>query len=335
MRLPKSGIVVGCGSIGQRHLRNAVSLGLKEIIGVDRSETAQKEASALGATETYSNIESALRQHSPEFGIVAVPNHIHVPVAQQLADKELDLFIEKPLSHSQEGIPDLIDTVETHDLVTLVGCNFRFQPGIRKLRKLLQQKRIGSILSVQIEAGSYLPNWHPDEDYREMYSAQSDMGGGAILDYIHELNYCRWLFGEITEVTAMTSSMSHLDLETEDVGAIIMKTRDGAICEIHVDYVQQSSTRSCKVIGDKGTLTWDLDRHTIERYDPTSEEWIVDELPNWKFNDMYVEELKHFFSCIESRSASVCDLSEGYTDLQIARSALKSAESGEHISLTQ
>lgn len=332
---PNSGLIVGCGSIGRRHLRNAVSLGLEEIIGVDHSQTARDKASALGATETYSEIKSALRNHSPEFGIVAVPNHVHVPVAQQLADEGLDLFIEKPLSHSKEGIPDLIETVNSQNLITLVGCNFRFQPGIRKLRDLLKQNRIGSVHSVQIEAGSYLPDWHPEEDYREMYSAQSDKGGGAILDYIHELNYCRWLFGEVAEVTAITASKSHLNLETEDIGAIILKTKDGTICEIHVDYLQKSSTRSCKIIGDDGILTWDLDRHTVEQYDPASENWITEQLPKWDSNDMYVDELKHFFSCVESRTSSVCDISEGFTDLHVARSALSSAESGEHILLTQ
>lgn len=331
---PNSEVVVGCGSIGQRHIRNASKLGVTEIVGVDKKETSRQEAIEAGATATYADIDSALRHHTPAFGIVAVPNHLNVPIAQRLATADIYLFIEKPLSHTQEGVEELIETVNRSNLVTFVECNFRFQPGIRKLRELLEENVIDTPLSVRIEAGSYLPDWHPNEDYREMYSASAEMGGGAVLDYIHELNYCRWLFGDVQTVTAMTSSRSHLNLETEEIGAILLEMGDGTLCEIHVDYVQRSAARSCKVIGDDGILSWDIDRHTVEQYEPDTDSWIEHELPEWEHNDMYVAELDHFFSCVDSRTETTCDIEEGYIDLLVAMSAHQSAETGEHGTVT-
>lgn len=331
MTQPDSGIVIGCGSIGQRHIRNAAKLGVEEIIGVDRDEKAQSKAKEAGATETYSELDDALADRNPDFGIVAVPNHLHVPVARKLAAAGVDLFIEKPISHTQEGVVELIREARESDLVTFVGYNFRFQPGIRKLRELLQKNVIGTPLSVQIEAGSYLPDWHPHGDYREMYSSNPEMGGGAILDYIHELNYCRWLFGEVEEVAAMSSSRSHLNIDVEDLAELVLQMEDGTLCEIHVDYVQQPSSRSCKVIGDEGTLKWDLDQHTVEEYKPNEERWKTHGLPDWDTNEMYIDELDHFLSCVESRRETICDLEDGYRDLKIALAALRSAEKGKHI----
>lgn len=326
-----SGVVVGCGSIGQRHIKNLDALGVPEIVGVDKDEIARNHGEQAGATDVYTDLETALNEHSLDFGVVSVPNHIHIPIARKLADAELDIFVEKPLSHTVENINRLIKEIESNELITLVGCNLRFQPGIQKLRELLQQRVIGSPLTVQIEAGSYLPDWHPSEDYQEMYSAKADEGGGAVLDYIHEINYARWLFGEVESVTAMTSSRSHLELETEDVAAIIMQIEDGTLCEVHVDYVQQSYTRSCKVVGDSGILEWDFDRHTIEEYKPKSDKWKSHTLPEWEMNNMYVSEMEHFLSCVQDQSTTICNIKEGFKDLQIALATLQSAETGQHI----
>jgi predicted dehydrogenase len=190
---------------------------------------------------------------------------------------------------------------------------------------------VGTTLSVQIEAGSYLPDWHPHEDYHEMYSVDPEMGGGVILDYIHELNYCRWLFGEVKEVTAMTSSRSHLNVETEDLAELVLEMEDGTLCEIHLDYVQRPSARSCKVIGDGGTLQWDLDQHIVQEYKSNKDRWKTHSLPDQESNAMYVNELEHFFSSVESQTKTICGIEDAYRDLQVALAALRSANKGERI----
>jgi predicted dehydrogenase len=78
----------------------------------------------------------------------------------------------------------------------------RFHPGIARLKELLNKDVIGKAVSARLQVGHYLPDWHPEEDYRQSYSAIKSMGGGVILDSIHELDYIRWLIGEINEVFA-------------------------------------------------------------------------------------------------------------------------------------
>lgn len=190
------------------------------------------------------------------------------------------------------------------------------------------------MVSARIEGGSYLPDWHPDEDYREMYSAKSEVGG-ALLDYIHKVNYARWDFGEIKTVTAMLGKDSNLDIETEDTAALVTRTSDNVIVEFHLDCVQRDYSRSYYVIGEEGTIRWEWGDKSVRRYDPEDEIWITEDIwdESRDINQMYVDEVQHFISCVEQGGETVSPIQDGYRDLQVALAAKESASSGSHISL--
>lgn len=325
-------LIVGCGSIGIRHLQNLRSLGLEQIVAVDRDESRLNDAIESGATETFVDLEEALAASDPDAGLVCVPNQVHVSVALKLAEAGLDLFIEKPLSHNYEKIPELLDIANQRDLVTLVGCNLRFHPGIELFRDIVQKTDIGSRTAVQVETGSYLPEWHPDEDYRQLYSADADMGGGAVLDCIHEINYARWIFGDIAIVSGMMGQNSSLEIDTEDSAGMIVEFESGIIGELHVDYIQREYTRSCKLIGDDGAIRWDWAKDTVDVYDPEADDWISYDVPSWEPNDMYLKEMRHFLNAVQSRDTTTCELQEGAADLRIALAAKQSAANERHIS---
>lgn len=329
----RSIVVVGCGSIGQRHIRNLAEAGVEEIIGVDLDEQKLSSAKQAGVDETYGDVSTAIAENEMDAGFVCVPNHLHIPVATQLADNGIDLFIEKPLSHTIDGTQELISTAQENNLITLVGCNLRFHPGIQTIKKLLEESAIGKVVSVKIEAGSYLPGWYPDDDYREMYSARKDMGGGAILDYIHEIDYARWLFGDVRSVSAIAGNYSNLELETEDIGAMLVEFEGDLVGELHMDYIQRSYSRSCKVIGTEGTLNWEWGEESVQQFDPETDQWISHSLPEWSTNDMYIDEIEHFLECIKNRQETISGLDAGKSALEIALAAKKSNTEGRRISV--
>jgi predicted dehydrogenase len=253
---------------------------------------------------------------------------LHVPLALEGARRGKHLFVEKPLGNSCDQVRELLDEVEQRELVTLVGCNLRFHPGLRALKQLLEERAVGRVLSARIECGQYLPDWRPAQDYRETYSAKRDLGGGVIFDAIHELDYCRWLLGEIVEVSCVAVNTGALEIETEDVAAILARLASGVIVEIHLDYVSRPPVRACRITGTDGVLEWDFyAAHTrIQRIgtDTWDTVWTND---SWSVNDMYLDELRHFLACVRGTERSTLDVRNAAAVLGVALAAHESAAS--------
>src|SRR5204863_1092430 len=122
------------------------------------------------------------------------------------------------------------------------------------------------LVAMQAQVGQYLPDWHPWEDYRRGVSARRDTGGGVILDLIHELDYLLWLNGEVSQVACVADHVSSLEIETEDVAAILLRFANGAIGTVHLDYLQRAPSRTCRLIGEDGTICWDYFGQQVSWY---------------------------------------------------------------------
>lgn len=318
-------LVIGCGSIGMRHMGNLKSLGIDDLIGfdtvADRREHAQQECGA----RLFDSLDAALRS-SPDVAFITTPTHLHVPIALQAARAGCHLFIEKPLSHTEDGLNELIDIVQRNHLVTMVGCNMRFHHGPATIKRLLADGVIGRVVSATLDVGQYLPDWHPDEDYRQRYSAHHSMGGGVILDGIHEIDYARWLFGEVTEVFCYGGKLSSLDIDVEDSANILMKLKAGFSVMIHMDYIQRVYSRSCKVIGEEGTIIWDISSD-LKWFSTRTGRWNALNAPQgYTINDMYVQEMKYFINCVGECKKTMLDINEAARLIQIALAIRKSLE---------
>jgi predicted dehydrogenase len=328
-----SGLVVGCGSIGTRHVKNLQQLGVVDITVFDKSDERMAAVVEEHDVTTADSVAEGLAA-DPTFVMVCVPTSYHVSVAQKAAEQGCHLFVEKPLSHTMEGVDELTETAAEAGLVTLVGCNLRFHPALQKIRSLLAEERIGTVTAARIESGSYLPEWHPDEDYRTMYSARRDLGGGVVLDHIHEIDYARWLLGTVDTVSCFTGQHSHLEIETEDTAGMLLRFENGAIGQLHLDYVQREYSRGCQIIGDEGTIRWNWDSHEVRWYtaaDETTHRHILSD--DWTFDRTYVDEMRHFLECIESGGRTRCPLSEGKASLRVALAGKQSDSQNRHIEL--
>ena len=318
--------MVGCGSIGKRHIRNLLALSVRNILAYDSNPVRSYEVREEFGVETLNNLESAWEQN-PYGAFITTPTSLHIPIAIQAAEYGCHLFIVKPLSHTFEGVKKLLALIEEKQLISLVGCNMRFHPGLQKVKELIEEKTLGNMVAARVESGQYLPDWHPMEDYRKNYSARRDLGGGIILDAIHELDYIRWLLGEVRSVSCFAGKLSHLEIETEDTAEIILRFSNGAIGEVHVDYVQRAYSRTSQFIGDEGTIRWDYSQGTVRYYSSASDRWMEFENPkDWVANQMYVDELSHFLCCLEGRVQPEQDVSEGAKVLAVALAAKSSAQ---------
>lgn len=319
-------LIVGCGSIGKRHIANLLSLGIKNMAAFDIQEPRREEVRKRFDITTPASLEDAWAG-KPEVIVIAAPTSLHVPLALEAAQRGCHLFIEKPLSHNMENVSKLLQAVQEKKLVTLVGCNMRFHPGIIKVKELLEEDAIGHITAAQVAIGQYLPDWHPWEDYRRMYSARQEWGGGIILDAIHEVDYIRWMLGEVQLVACFAGKLSHLEIETEDTAAILLLFANSAIGELHLDYIQRAYSRSCHIIGEEGTVRWDYTDGQVRWYSARTHQWQHFPNPdNWEPNQMYVDEMAHFLRCLAGEEKPMLDVFEAKKVLEVALAAKKAAQ---------
>lgn len=331
--LPERGsprvLVIGCGSIGTRHIHNLLRLGVKTVVAYDSRADRRQEVSRRFPVEVVETMPQAWTHH-PTAAVIAIPTSLHVPAALDAAEHGCHVLIEKPLSDRfDDALERLLALIQERQLVTLVGCNLRFHPTLRAVKRLCEERAVGSIVSARVEAGQYLPDWHPGEDYRTGYSARRDLGGGIILDAIHELDYIRWLLGEVAAVCSLSGKLSRLEIDTEDVAAILLRFANGAIGEVHLDYVQRAYSRTCQLIGEDGTIRWDYGAGQTRWYSAATRAWqTIENPPQWEPNDMYADEMRHFLQCVAREEEPMVDVREAARTLEVALAAKSSSETG-------
>ncbi len=317
-------LVVGYGSIGKRHIENLSKLKNIEIIVCTKRKydkfLKQKKC------KIYTSLVDSVKE-SPTFAIVANETQFHIKTALFLARFNIHMLIEKPISYSLTGINKLLTFVKKKKLIVLVGCNLRFHPSLELMRNMILQGDLGRIVSVHVENGSFLPDWHPHENYQNSYATRNNLGGGVVLTCIHEIDYLYWFFGNVHEVLSITGKFSDLKTKSEDLSAMILKFKNNVIAETHLDYFQQPSARNCKIIGTKGTLTWDIESNIVKHYNIKNKKWVEKFKPkNYDFNTTYMQELIHIIECIEGKTKPINDLKDGIYTLKVALTVKKSSK---------
>lgn len=326
-------LVVGLGSIGQRHLRLARELLPHADIRVLRHQEC--DSTPEYADGCFSRIEQAL-DFAPQVAVIASPATFHLDMARSLARTGIHLLVEKPLAASLDGIPLLLESCRAQGLVLLTGYNLRFLPSLQRFRSELKERRIGRVLSVRCEIGQYLPSWRPDADYRQGVSARRELGGGALLELSHELDYLRWIFGEVDWVKATLSRQSSLEIDVEDTAHLILgfvPKADGSrlIGTLSMDFIRHDAVRLCVAIGEGGSLRWNGLTGVVEHLEAGSKEWREIFRHPHQRDESYRAEWQHFLACIRKQSSPSVSGEDGLRVMQIIEAARQASESGGQI----
>jgi predicted dehydrogenase len=159
-------------------------------------------------------------------------------------------------------------------------------------------------------------------------SASAALGGGVVLDLVHELDYVRWLGGPVRQVGCFLSRASHLEIETEHAAAINVQFASGAVGSVNLDYIQRSQTRTCRIIGDEGSIEWDYNAARLRWYLAGQDEWNEMTWGDFERNDRFVAEMKHMLAVMAGEEPARVDLRAGVTPLRMAVAAKESAAKG-------
>lgn len=338
-------LFIGLGSIGQRHLRNVHAKfgdnasilayrarGLRKSVTPNLTIDDDVDFIEKYSVEVFTDLKAALNQ-SPDVAFICNPTSYHMSSCLAVAEAGCDFFVEKPLSHSMEGVKKLQAICTEKNLICHIGYQLRFHPCYQLVRKLIDEDAIGNILSVHSEVGEYLPGWHKYEDYRQMYASKKDLGGGVVLSQIHEVDYLYDLFGIPNRVFAMGGHLSNLEIDVEDIADVLMEVtfRERRFpVSLHLDYIQRPPSRSCKIVGDLGKIFMDFANLKVIIEKPDTDTKVYD-FHGFNRNELFTKEIDHFFECVGSRKQPVVSLNDGVSSLKIALSIKKSIELGETI----
>ena len=320
-------LIVGFGSIGRRHLENFLQLkNVKLIVYTKRTDLDSFKEQGV----KISNSLTECLKENPDIGVITNETSLHLPITIKLAQNGLDLFIEKPLSNSLKDVEKLRAIVKKKKLITQMGCHLRFHPCIKKIKSLIEQEKIGRIISAQVQSCSYLPDYHKWEDYRRSYASRKELGGGVILTQIHEIDYMYWFFQEVENVVSMSGKLSDLDVTVEDYAASLLKFKNKVVGEIHLDYFQRPNFKSCKIRGTKGEIYWDSDNNSVNIYNIKKNKWETKFETGFSNNidtySSYLEEIKHFMRCVKKRKETINNLEQGIATLKIALAIKKASK---------
>ena len=320
-------LIAGYGSIGKRHLRLARGLMPKAEIRVLRHQACADIPEY--ANGCFSDLEDAI-SFAPDIAVIANPATLHLSVALPLALAGVHLLIEKPMAASLGGVAELIAACRGRNTVLMTAYNLRFLSSLRRFRELLTANRVGRVLSVRSEVGQFVPSWRPQSDYRQTVSAKAALGGGVLLELSHEIDYLRWLFGEVEWVSATLSKQSSLDIDVEDTAHLVLgfSSAGGAapvIADLNMDFVRHDTTRVCTVIGEAGSLRWNAVSGIVEVFEQGGTAWQSLSTDQPAPDESYVAQWRHFLQCITDGGTPLVSGDDGLAVLRIIDAARRSS----------
>lgn len=331
-------LVVGHGSIGRRHLR----LVRESLPAADIAVLRHAPGSPVPefANSVLHTLEAALA-FAPTLAVVANPAPFHLPVAQALIASGCHVLIEKPLAAElSEQITEFLELARVSGVVCMVGYNLRFLPSLQAFRQQVLSGIVGRVFSVRCEIGQYLPSWRPESNYRQGVSARAELGGGVLLELSHELDYLRWIFGEVQWVSAWTGRLGGLDIEVEDTAHLTLglgsSLDDEKVVALNMDFARRDTVRTCVAIGTAGSLKWNALDGSVCIYEAGASDWRQIFCHRPARDESYVAQWQQFLAAVDGGALLAASGEDGLAVLKVIDAARCSAcNSGARVDLSE
>lgn len=307
--------VLGLGSIGMRHAGNLLAAGFR-VKGFDPASPRRESLKKKGGVVAESMTDIL---NSVDGVVIASPSVCHLDDLAAVIGAGKHAFVEKPLAHRLDGVEDILKNAEKDGLTVQAGLNMRFHPVINRARALLDDGLVGDLLWARFLAGSYLPDWRPDQDYRQGYAADP-VSGGALFDFIHEFDLAVYLLGPATVVAASARTTGLLEIASEDSADVILSHESGVRSAVHVDYVTRPRQRRIEIAGAGGILRLDLENGLLTAEDLNGKP-IEERTFTIDPNQVYVDEMNNFLACIQNGAQPMCTGREALDVLNVVLEA--------------
>lgn len=300
---------IGVGSIGKRHIKNLnlicclkkYSLHLHVLRQTNRNLPSDITEIIEKSVYDFKELD-----YFYDMIFITNPTHLHYDTIMKTKELSNTFFIEKPV------FDEINDNFEIMNLPTTnnyyVACPLRYTFVLQKAKNILNSIEPISIRAI---SSSYLPDWRPNIDYRNTYSAKSEQGGGVRIDIIHEWDYLSWLFGKPSNLQSFSGNYSNLEINSEDL-AVYIAQYNNYLIELHLDYMGRVPRRMLEVYTNDEIYTFDILKSKIYRNE------VLIEASNESPNDKYIKELEYFFALYEDDIVNENNLTHANEVMKIA-----------------
>ncbi|MFT6734924.1 MAG: putative dehydrogenase [Polaribacter sp.] len=321
--------VIGLGNIATRHRQNLKLLFPKvELLVMSASGRIPKED--INECDGIATSINELIQAEIELVIVASPAPFHAQHSIPFIEAGIPTLIEKPVATSVEDAEAIKRAIDLHQTPVLIGYCLRYLPSVQKLKILLEQGGIGTLYNAHIEIGQYLPDWRPHKNYQDSVSAQKILGGGALFELSHELDYAQWLLGPLYVKHSILRKSKELALDVEDMADIISLTELGAVVTIHLDFLQRKAHRKCSFVGSEGRIEWDLMLNQLTLITATETSVLYGE-SEWDKNQMYLAMIEDFVQMINKNKHTCIKFTEAIRTVSLIEEIKQQASNNSDI----
>lgn len=324
--------IIGMGNWGYnlvRHLQGK-SQDIQFVAGATRTpEKALAFASEFNL-KLFNTYEEVLASSEVDAVVLATPHTAHAQQIVMAANHGKHVFTEKPLGLDLESARSAAAACQKSGVILSVGYNWRFQPALKEIQRLIENGILGKILHIEGNfCGPSAYRFHKDH-WRQADS--EGPAGGMTGRGVHVLDAMIYLAGPVAQVTAQSDRLAQ-DFGIDDTTSMLMRFESGAtaylgtiIATAETWRMQVFCTNGWVEVGDVEHLhIWDLKVCLIDREKIFSKPKPI----TYQFESISTElaELEHFAKCIQTNQTMVLPQSDAVHNVSVMDSILESAKS--------
>jgi predicted dehydrogenase len=318
-------MIVGVGSIGERHLRCFQVTGRAEVSFVEINEALRTTISRRYLVPGFADLDVAMSGR-PDVAVIATPADRHIDIALRLAEHKIHVLIEKPLSTAVDGVDRLAQVARERNVVIGVAYVYRCFPALAAMREAVVSGRFGRPVELVAVCGQNFPTYRPA--YRDTYYANRVTGGGAIQDALtHLLNAGEWLIGPIDRLVADAAHRVLADVEVEDTVHLLARHGE-VLASYSLNQHQAPNEVTLTVICENGVVRWESHLHRWRWVNHVDEPWNDEPHDPPPRDAAFIAQAHAFLDACAGQMPPLCSLQEGLQTLRVNLAALASVDSG-------
>ncbi len=316
-------LIIGCGSIGERHLRTFLATGRCQAIACDNRPAILAAMAERYNVPTATDWRTALAEHDLFAAVVATPAPSHVAIATEILKAKRHCLIEKPLALTLDGMDALTAAHVASGRAAAIAYVHHFRPEVAAARAYLQSGALGRVLHASIVSGQDFPFFRPA--YREIYYRDRAQGGGAIQDALtHLANLMEWFVGPTAALSCEAGHQALAGVEVEDTVVVAGRSRDGAIVSWSLNQFQAPNETTLQFNAERGSVVVEYHRQRWGRFARGDKDWTRESFPPAERDEPFIAQAHAFLDLCAGRPSPCATLADGIQAVRFSLAAFES-----------